>query len=142
MRSSLIRSAVNGVVTIGLADVPNTGQADGLFKIRRDGQGRISGAASASTDDLPEGKRNLYRTQERAPDAVGASIEASDEIIVTDDLVKRKLKADLTLETKAKWTLAETALQPKTDLGSVAIFTLKDVMLGECRWLNIALGTW
>ena len=121
------RSEVDGVVTLGLSDVADSGQGDRLVKLTRDAKGRISGTSPATSDDLPEGKAHLYHTQERVQDALGVTVEASDEITFNYDPVKRKLKAELTQEARVKLKLAETALQPKADLGSATVFTLKDL---------------
>lgn len=122
------RNEVDGVVTLGLADVADSGQGDRLVKFTRDAKGRVSGTSPATSDDLAEGKAHLYYTQERVQEVLGASIDASEEIVLTYDPAKKKLKAELTQEAKAKLKLAETALQPKADLGSTAVFTLKDAV--------------
>lgn len=55
----------DGVSTLGLADLPNTGGGT-LQRLDRDAKGRVSGTSDATTDDLPEGSDNLYFTDERA----------------------------------------------------------------------------
>ena len=121
------RNEVDGVVTLGLSDVADSGQGDHLVKLTRDAKGRVSGTSPATSDDLPEGKTHLHHTQERVQEALGTSIDASEDIVLTYDPAKKKLKAELTQEARAKLKLAETALQPKADLGSTGVFTLKDL---------------
>lgn len=55
----------DGVITLGLADVPDEG--GGLLqKTQFDAKGRKTGTSAATTDDLPEGADNLYFTTARA----------------------------------------------------------------------------
>lgn len=66
-------NGVGGNPTISLADLTDTG--NGTFKlIERDAKGRVSGSADGDSDDVSEGDTNLYFTDERAQDAVGAAI--------------------------------------------------------------------
>lgn len=67
--------AVSGPPTLSLADVADSG-AGTLQKTDFDAKGRKTGTAAATTDDLTEGTTNLYFTEERAQDAVGAAIAA------------------------------------------------------------------
>ncbi len=55
----------DGVLTLGLADLPDGGAGAALVKITRDGKGRVSDTSPATTSDLPEGMR-LYFTDARA----------------------------------------------------------------------------
>ena len=55
----------DGVTTIGLADLADTGTGAALVKITRDAKGRLSGTSAATTSDLTEGT-NLYFTDVRA----------------------------------------------------------------------------
>lgn len=64
-----ITVGLDGVVTFGLADLPDAGGGT-LQKVARDSKGRIAGTSAATTDDLVEGATNLYFTDERAQDAV------------------------------------------------------------------------
>lgn len=50
----------NGVTTLGLADLANSGVGAALVKITRDAKGRVSGTQAATTDDLPAGSTNKY----------------------------------------------------------------------------------
>lgn len=52
--------AGTGVVTLGLADLADSGVGAALVKITRDAKGRVSGTAAATTDDLPQGAVNKY----------------------------------------------------------------------------------
>lgn len=61
---------------ISLRPLADSGVGAGLWKFTRDSFGRVSGTQSATTDDLAEGVANLYFTDERAQDAVGAAIAA------------------------------------------------------------------
>ena len=61
---------VAGDPAVDLPDLPDAG-GGALRKIERDQYGRVSGTSEATTDDLPEGS-NLYFTDQRARDAVGA----------------------------------------------------------------------
>lgn len=60
------------VVTIGLADLPDTGKGAALSKITRDSKGRVSGTQAATTDDLAEGGTRLYYTDSRADGRISA----------------------------------------------------------------------
>lgn len=51
--------STNGVTSIGLADLANSG-AGTLQAITRDAKGRISGTRTATTDDLTQGATNKY----------------------------------------------------------------------------------
>lgn len=53
-------TAVAGLPTISLADLPNSGVGAALVKITRDAKGRVSGTSAATTDDLPAGTANKY----------------------------------------------------------------------------------
>lgn len=55
----------DGVITLGLADVPDAGGGT-LQKTLRDEFGRLAGTSAATTDDLGEGAGNLYYTDSRA----------------------------------------------------------------------------
>jgi hypothetical protein len=50
----------DGVTTLGLADLTNSGVGAALVKITRDAKGRVSGTSAATTDDLPAGTTNKY----------------------------------------------------------------------------------
>ncbi len=52
--------AGTGVVTLGLADLADSGVGAALVKIPRDAKGRVSGTEAATTDDLPQGAVNKY----------------------------------------------------------------------------------
>lgn len=80
---------------IGLRRLIDSGTGDAIWKFTRDDFGRISGTESATTDDLPEGATNLYHTDERAQDAVGAAIAAGtgDGVTLTYDDVANAINA-------------------------------------------------
>lgn len=80
---------------IGLRALPDTGVGAALWKFTRDDYGRVSGTESATTDDLPEGATNLYHTDERAQDAVGAAIAAGtgDGVTLSYDDAGNKINA-------------------------------------------------
>ena len=61
----------DGVTTLGLADLTNTGTGAALVKITRDSKGRISGTSAATTTDLAEGA-NLYWTNARGDARIAA----------------------------------------------------------------------
>lgn len=50
----------DGITTLGLADLANSGLGAALVKITRDAKGRVSGTQAATTDDLPAGSTNKY----------------------------------------------------------------------------------
>jgi len=54
-----------GNPSVSLQDLPDGGAGAALVKITRDGKGRVSDTASATTSDLPEGSQ-LYFTNARA----------------------------------------------------------------------------
>lgn len=72
---------------ISLRPLADSGAGAALWKFTRDSFGRVEGTESATTDDLAEGVANLYHTDERAQDAVGAAISAGtgDGVALTYD---------------------------------------------------------
>lgn len=70
------------VATVSLRVLPDSGVGAGLVKITRDAYGRVEGTEAATTTDLPEGA-NLYYTDERVRDAVGATLVAGANITIT-----------------------------------------------------------
>lgn len=98
-------NAAAGLPTLSLADLPNSGVGAALVKITRDSKGRVSGTASATTDDLAEGAGNLYYTDERA--AAAAPVQSVNE--QTGDVVLTA--ADIGAATEAQGALADTAVQ-------------------------------
>lgn len=60
-----LTTGTDGVTTIDVADLADSGIGSALVKITRDGKGRVSGTHSATTSDLTEGT-NLYYTDTRA----------------------------------------------------------------------------
>lgn len=74
-------TGVGGNPTYGLADVPNSGEGDGVVRTyTRDDKGRIVGDEEATTDNLPEGEDNLYFTEERVRDVTTDLLQNSDDI--------------------------------------------------------------
>lgn len=74
-------TGVGGNPTYGLADVPNSGEGDGVVRTyTRDGKGRIVGDEEATTDELLEGEDNLYFTEERVRDVTTDLLQNSDDI--------------------------------------------------------------
>ncbi|MNM93938.1 hypothetical protein D3C81_1063260 [compost metagenome] len=71
----------DGVVTLGLTDLPDAGGGT-LQKTLRDEFGRLAGTSAATTDDLGEGTDNLYYTDAqadaRAAVAVAAHVAEAD----------------------------------------------------------------
>lgn len=83
----------NNSVTVGLADLADSGVGAQLLKITRDVKGRLSGTSPATTDDLAEGSAQ-YFTQQRARDSF--AFQNSGDVPVTLDggVVKAALSAD------------------------------------------------
>ena len=73
-------------------------------------KGRDSGTSPATSDDLPEGLSPLYYTQERVQEVLGASIDASEEIVLTYDPAKKTRIAELSQQARTQLKRAETAL--------------------------------
>lgn len=99
----------------GLADLTDTGIGTSPVKlITRDAKGRVEGTQDASTDDLPEGAANLYFTDERAQDAIGAAIAAGTGDGVTLDYNDALNSIGVTNTDKGSAAVAahETALDP------------------------------
>jgi hypothetical protein len=70
----------------GLADLADSGVGTSPVQLfTRDSKGRVEGTEDASTDDLPEGVANLYFTEERAQDAVGAILGTTDDVALAYD---------------------------------------------------------
>lgn len=87
---------VSGNPAVGLADVtPSAGGT--LQKYGFDAKGRRSQQGAATTSDLTEGS-NLYFTDERAQDAVGATLTDTDTINLNYDDALGEISADLTDE--------------------------------------------
>lgn len=101
----------NGVITIGLNELGDTGVGAALVKITRDAYGRVEGTEAATTDDLPEGLANLYHTDERAQDAVGAIVDGTGDVRLAYDDATPKISATLSPEVLDSLALADTALQ-------------------------------
>lgn len=62
--------------------IPDSGVGTALLKITRDSYGRVSGTQSSTTTDLAEGS-NLYFTNQRADNAIGAAIAAGTQEGIT-----------------------------------------------------------
>jgi hypothetical protein len=72
----------SGSVLLALRQLADSGAGAALVKITRDAWGRVSGTQSATTSDLAEGS-NLYFTDERAQDAVGAMAVGTGDVPLT-----------------------------------------------------------
>lgn len=79
-----LTDGADGTVTIGLADLADSGTGAALVKLTRDGKGRISGTSSATTSDLAEGT-NLYFTSARVYTAAKAVLVAGSNVTITAD---------------------------------------------------------
>lgn len=107
----------DGVTTLGLADLPDSG-GGAIRKFDRDAKGRVSGTSGATTDDLDEGATNLYFTDERAQDAVGAVVDGSGDVeIAYEASPARRLWARLST---AVSDLINSALQPGDNVSELA----------------------
>lgn len=75
----------DGVITLGLADIPDAG-GGALKKIMRDSFGRVAGTSDPTTTDLPEGS-NLYYTDARVDARIAAAGGLQiGEILVADGI--------------------------------------------------------
>lgn len=73
----------DGVVTLGLADVPDGGGGT-LQKTAFDAKGRKSGTSVATTDDLDEGTGNLYYTDVRVDARIAAQKGVANGLATLD----------------------------------------------------------
>jgi hypothetical protein len=113
--------------TIDLAEV--VPEATGILQLTRfDAYGRRDGEATATTDDLDEGTVNLYFTEERAQDAIGAVLVDTDTIELTYDDDVPSISADLTAEYKDKLDNALVLSNTPTD--------------GDIPEYDISTGSW
>lgn len=72
----------DGVTAFGLSDIPNLG--DGAFQVfYRDAKGRVASCRVGTTDDVPEGGTNLFFTDQRAQDAVGAILDGPMSVLLS-----------------------------------------------------------
>lgn len=97
-------------ITATLKDLSDSGTGAALVKITRDSKGRLSGSSAASTTDLTEGT-NLYYTDERAQDAIGAALDGTGNVPLTYDDAGNKVSAALSSGVLASLTLADSAVQ-------------------------------
>src|SRR5690606_10283684 len=104
--------AIAGLPTISLADVtPTTGGT--LQRYGFDAKGRRIEEEAADTDDLAEGSANLYFTDERAQDAVGAVADDSGDVeLHYETSPARRLWAVLSSAVQSALSAAVSALQP------------------------------
>lgn len=100
-----------GVTSFDLVGLADSGTGVALVKITRDAKGRVSGTSAATTTDLTEGD-NLYFTDERAQDAVGAALDGTGDVPLTYDDAGNKISAALSVGAQASLAKANTALQP------------------------------
>jgi len=83
----------DGVITLGLADLPDAG-GGALKKIMRDSFGRVAGTSDPTTTDLPEGS-NLYYTNARVDARIAAAGGLQiGEILVADGISPPVMLAD------------------------------------------------
>jgi hypothetical protein len=102
-----------GIVSLDLAELPDTGIGAALVKITRDDYGRVEGTEAATTDDLPEGATNLYFTDERAQDAAGAVLDDTGDVeLHYETSPARRIWATLSAAVQSALSAAVTALQP------------------------------
>lgn len=102
----------DGVTTFDLADLANSGTGAALVKLTRDAKGRISGTSAATTDDLTEGSANLWFTNERAQDAVGAALVGTGNVPLSYNDTGNAISAALSAGVLASLSLADTSVQP------------------------------
>lgn len=96
----------------GLADLADTGVGTSPVQlITRDAKGRVEGTQDADTDDLPEGVTNLYFTDERAQDAVGATLTDTADIELDYVDATPAISATLTAAVHASLALADSSVQ-------------------------------
>ena len=108
---------VGGDPALSLADVPDAG-GGALQRTAFDGKGRKIGTSDATTDDLEEGDGNLYFTDERAQDAVGAVVDGSGDVeLAYEASPARRLWARLST---AIADLINSALQPGDNVSELA----------------------
>jgi hypothetical protein len=117
----LVGSKLDGVAgnpSIGLADVADAGGGE-IRKFDRDAKGRVSGTSAATTDDLPEGASNLYFTDERAQDAVGAVLDDTGDVELHFEIVGgiRRIWATLSAAVQAALAEAMSSVQSVTGTG-------------------------
>jgi hypothetical protein len=105
-------------ITADLKDLADSGTGSALVKITRDAKGRLSGTEAATTADLTEGS-NLYFTNERAQDAIGAALVGTGNVPLTYDDAGNTISAALSTSVLASLALADSATQPG-DLATVA----------------------
>ena len=109
----------DGVTTFGLADVTPT-TAGTLQKYGFDAKGRRDAEEAATTDDLDEGSTNLYFTDERAQDAVGAVADDSGDVeLHYETSPARRLWAVLSSAVQSALSAAVSALQPGDDVSEL-----------------------
>lgn len=108
---------VNGNPLLGLADIGDAG--GGLLqRFERDAKGRVVGTSAATTDDLDEGAANLYHTDERAQDAVGAVADGTGDVqLVYETSPARRLWVRLSAAISG---LIASALQPGDNVSELA----------------------
>lgn len=98
-----------GVTSFDLTDV-TVGSAGTLQKYGFDAKGRLSNQSSATTSDLSEGS-NLYFTDERAQDAIGAALDGTGNVPLAYDDAGNKISAALSSGVLTSLTLADSAVQ-------------------------------
>lgn len=112
-------SGVAGDPTVGLADVSPTAGGT-LQRYGFDAKGRRIEEEAADTDDLTEGSANLYFTDERAQDAVGAVADDSGDVeLHYETSPARRLWAVLSSAVQSALSAAVSALQPGDDVSQL-----------------------
>lgn len=110
---------VAGDPAVGLADVSPTAGGT-LQRYGFDSKGRRIEEEAADTDDLAEGASNLYFTDERAQDAVGAVADDSGDVeLHYETSPARRLWAVLSSAVQSALSAAVSALQPGDDVSQL-----------------------
>lgn len=111
--------AIAGPPTISLADV-TLAPGGTLQRYGFDAKGRRIEEEAADTDDLAEGASNLYFTDERAQDAVGAVADDSGDVeLHYEASPARRLWAVLSSAVQSALSAAVSALQPGDDVSQL-----------------------
>lgn len=126
-----LSAGTDGTVTIGLADLANSGTGAALVKITRDAKGRVSGTSAATTSDLTEGS-NLYFTSARVLTTAltGLSTSTSTAVTASDSVLLGMGKL------QAQATANATALAGKEP--AITAGTTAQYWRGDKTWQDLA----